>query len=139
MLNPDLRPLLKDHTSRYSLVIAVAKRVDGSWGPVGQGTRTVNLSFPAGHSDLGLPLYLFARNLNGVADEFAPARLYSFKLWQGGRLVRDLCPAFDPADNVPALFDKVSERYFRDDGGYRLTAGGETTPFPGQTTVIIMR
>ena len=26
MLNPDLRPLLKDHTSRYSLVIAVAKR-----------------------------------------------------------------------------------------------------------------
>lgn len=26
MLNPDLRPLLKNHTSRYSLVIAVAKR-----------------------------------------------------------------------------------------------------------------
>ena len=26
MLNPDLRKLLKDHTSRYSLVIAVAKR-----------------------------------------------------------------------------------------------------------------
>ena len=26
MLNPDLRDLLKDHTSRYSLVTAVAKR-----------------------------------------------------------------------------------------------------------------
>lgn len=26
MLNPDLRELLKDHTSRYSLVTAVAKR-----------------------------------------------------------------------------------------------------------------
>ena len=26
MLNPDLRDLLKDNTSRYSLVIAVAKR-----------------------------------------------------------------------------------------------------------------
>lgn len=26
MLNPDLRDLLKNHTSRYSLVIAVAKR-----------------------------------------------------------------------------------------------------------------
>ena len=26
MMNPDLRPLLKDHTSRYSLVIATAKR-----------------------------------------------------------------------------------------------------------------
>ena len=26
MFNPDLRDLLKDHTSRYSLVTAVAKR-----------------------------------------------------------------------------------------------------------------
>ncbi len=120
-------------------VITVAKNENGTWVPVGNGSRTVNLSFPAGHADLGIPLYLFARNLNGVADEFAPARLYSFKLWQGGRLVRDLCPAFDPADNAPALFDKVSERYFRDDGGYRLTAGGETTPFPGPTTLIKIR
>ena len=120
-------------------VIAVAKRVDGSWVPVGQGTRTVGLSFPAGHADLGLPLYLFARNLNGVPDEFAPVRLYSFKLWQGGALVRDLVPVFDPADDVPALFDKVSKRYYRDNGGYSLTAGGETTPFPGAGTIWIMK
>ena len=120
-------------------VLTVAKQENGAWAPVGNGTRTVNLSFPAGYADLGLPLYLFARNFNGVADEFAPARLYSFKLWQNGTLVRDLCPAFDPADNAPCLFDKVSGRYFRDDGGYRLTAGGETSSFPGQTTVIIMR
>ena len=120
-------------------VIAVAKRVDGSWVPVGQGTRTVGLSFPAGYADLGLPLFLFARNLNGVPDEFAPVRLYSFKLWQGGALVRDLVPIFDPADDVPALFDKVSKRYYRDNGGYSLTAGGETTPFPGAGTIWIMK
>jgi hypothetical protein len=119
-------------------VFTVAKQENGAWVPVGNGTRTVNLSFPAGYANLGLPLYLFARNFNGVADEFAPARLYSFNLWQNGTLVRDLCPAFDPADNAPCLFDKVSGRYFRDDGGYRLTAGGETSPFPGQTTLIIM-
>ena len=119
--------------------IAVEKFDNGAWVPVGNGSRTVNLSFPAGFANLGIPLYLFARNLNGVADEFAPARLYAFKLWQDEALVRDLYPVFDPADNAPALFDKVSKRYFRDDGGYRLTAGGETTPFPGQGTFLIFR
>ena len=120
-------------------VITVAKNENGEWVPVGSGTRTVNLSFPAGFANLGIPLYLFARNLNGAADEFAPARLYAFKLWQGKELVRDLYPVFDPADNAPALFDKVSKRYFRNNGGYRLTAGGETSPFPGQATFFIFR
>ena len=118
---------------------SVARQVGGSWVPVGKGSDTFNLSFPAGRADLGLHLYLFARNLNGVADEFAPARLYSFKLWQGDSLVRDLYPAFDPADGAPALFDKVSEHYFRNDGGYRLAAGGATTPFPGAGTIWIMK
>ncbi len=120
-------------------IISVTKFENGAWVPVGNGTRTANLSFPAGFANLGIPLYLFARNLNGKPDEFAPARLYTFKFWQDGALVRDLYPVFDPADNAPALFDKVSKRYFRDDGGYRLTAGGETTPFPGQATFFILR
>ncbi len=120
-------------------IITVAKQENGAWVPVGAGTRTANLSFPAGYGNLGLPLYLFARNFSGVPDEFAPARLYSFKLWQGGALVRDLCPAFDPADNAPALFDKVTERYFRNNGGYRLTAGGATSAFPGAGTIWILK
>ncbi|MBR3086250.1 MAG: hypothetical protein IKH04_07590 [Kiritimatiellae bacterium] len=120
-------------------VITVAKSENGSWAPVGAGTRTVNLAFPAGSADLGLQLYLFARNMNGVPDEFAPARLYSFKLWQGDALVRDLAPAFEPADNAPALFDKVSKRYFRNAGGYRLTAGGATSAFPGAGTFWVIK
>lgn len=119
-------------------VIAVAKSENGSWVPVGNGTRPADLSFPAGYADLGLPLYLFARNFNGVPDEFAPARLYSFKLWQGGTLVRDLHPVFDPVDNAPALFDKVTKRYYHNDGGYRLTAGGESSPFPGAATFWVL-
>ena len=120
-------------------IISIARKDNGAWVPVGNGRRTIATVAPAGFVHLGLPLYLFARNFNGVADEFAPARLYTFKLWQDGSLVRDLVPVFDPADGAPALFDKITKRYFRDDGGYRLTAGGETSSFPGQTTVIIMR
>ena len=120
-------------------IISVAKFENGVWSPVGNGTRTVDLSFPAGYADLGIPLYLFARNLNGKPDEFAPARLYSFKLWQGDSLVRDLAPVFDPADNSPALFDKVEKKYFFNDGGYRLTSGGEISSFPGAATFWIMK
>jgi len=117
---------------------SVARQEGGSWVPVGKGSDTFNLSFPAGRADLGLPLYLFARNFNGVADEFAPARLYSFKLWQGDSLVRDLHPVFHPADGAPVLFDKVEKKYYSNNGGYRLTAGGATTPFPGEATFWIL-
>ena len=117
---------------------SVARQEGGAWVPVGKGSDTFDLSFPAGYADLNLPLYLFARNFNGIADEFAPARLYSFKLWQGGALVRDISPVFDPADNSPALFDKVSKRYFHNDGGYSLHAGGATSAFPGQTTFFVI-
>ena len=120
-------------------IISVAKFENGALSPVGNGTRTANLSFPAGFANLGIPLYLFARNLNGRPDEFAPARLYSFKLWQDGSLVRDLAPVFDPADGAPALFDKVGKRYYHNDGGYRLTAGGATTAFPGAASFWIMK
>ncbi len=120
-------------------VFKVAKQENGDWVPVGNGKRTANLSFPAGFADLGLPLYLFARNLNGVPDEFAPARLYTFKLWQDGSLVRDLVPAFDPRDGAPSLWDKRSETFFRNAGGYRLAAGGETTPFPPRAMLFLLR
>ena len=120
-------------------IITVAKSDNGAWVPVGNGTRTINTTFPNGAADVNLPLYLFARNLNNKPDEFAPARLYSFKLWQDGKLVRDLVPAFHPADNAPCLFDKISQRSFRDDGGYHLIAGGATTPFPQRETLVIMR
>ena len=119
-------------------IITVAKSENGVWVPVGQGSRTVDLSFPDGYADLGIPLFLFARNLNGVADEFAPARLYSFKLWQGDSLVRDLYPVFDPAENTPALFDKVEKKYYFNDGGYSLHAGGATSAFPGEATFWVL-
>ena len=119
-------------------VFMVTKQENGAWFPVGNGTRTVDLSFPDGYADLGIPLFLFARNLNGVADEFAPARLYSFKLWQGDSLVRDLYPVFDPAENTPALFDKVEKKYYFNDGGYSLHAGGATSAFPGEATFFVL-
>lgn len=119
-------------------IISVKQFDNGAWVPVGNGTRTANLSFPAGFANLGIPLYLFARNLNGRPDEFAPARLYSFKLWQDGSLVRDIRPAYHPVGNTPALFDRMNEVWYFNDGGYGFEAGGETKPFPGRGTMILV-
>ena len=125
-------------------IITVAKREDGAWIPVGQGTRTVNLSFPAGFANLGLPLYLFARNLNGTPDEFAPVRFYSLKLWQKDgqgnyELVRDIKPAYYPIDDIPALFDRINGVWYFNAGGYSLSAGGETSRFTGRGMAIYVR
>ena len=119
-------------------IISVKKLDNGTWSPVGDGTRTVNLSFPAGFANLGIPLYLFACNLNGRPDEFAPARLYFLKLWQDGSLVRDIRPAYYPDGNTPALFDRLNCIWYFNDGGYSLKAGGATKPFVGRGMLIVV-
>ena len=118
--------------------IAVKKLENGVWVPVGKGSDTFNLSFPAGFADFGIPLYLFACNLNGRPDEFAPVRLYFVKLWQDGSLVRDIRPAYYPDDNAPALFDRLNWVWYFNDGGYRFEAGGATKPFVGRGSLIFV-
>ena len=67
--------------------------------------------------DTGLPLYLFADNVNGTAQAFALACVYSLKLWQRDdagewQLVRYLVPA-RMASGEKALYDRVTRGWFR--------------------------
>ena len=124
-----------------SQAITVVRKSDGAWVPVGSGTRT---EADAGPMDTGLPLYLFARNLNGAPDEFAQVRIYSLKLWQkNGQgdyvLVRDIKPAYSPGDNAPALFDRLNGVWYFNNGKYGFAAGGETKQFVGRAMVIFVR
>ena len=121
--------------------ITVVRKSDGAWVPVGSGTRT---EADAGPMDTGLPLYLFARNLNGAPDEYAQVRIYSLKLWQkNGQgdyvLVRDIKPAYSPGDNAPALFDRLNGVWYFNNGKYGFAAGGETKQFVGRAMVIFVR
>lgn len=107
--------------------LLVEKKVDGVWTRSGSTDRT-----DAGPMDTGLPLTLFARNLAGVPDEFAAARVYSLKLWQKNassgeyELVRDLVPAKGPEGGA-ALWDRVGKRFYRNSGDrYGLSAGSES-------------
>ena len=108
--------------------LAVAAQDNGAWTVLGRTERTY-----AGPMDLGIPLYLFARNLNGKADSFSKARVYSLKLRAKGQdgtyaPVRDLVPVRDPLTGGAALWDKVSETYFRNGGKYMLAGGGAERP-----------
>lgn len=64
-----------------------------------------------GVSDTGLNLYLFAANVDGVADNKAWARVYAVRIWQdddqgGSQLVRDLRPCLK--NGWAGLYDAVS-------------------------------
>lgn len=52
-------------------------------------------------------IYLFAYNYDGVALNDCIASIYSCKIYEGSRLVRDYVPAFNVASRNRGLFDKV--------------------------------
>lgn len=104
--------------------LAIATDANGAWAALGRTDRTY-----AGPLDTGLPLYLFARNYIGKADSFAHARVYSLKLrakQPGGAYAPALylVPVRDPLTGGAALWDKVTESYFRSAGNFRLAGGG---------------
>ena len=111
--------------------LLVEKKVDGVWTTSGSRTAT-----DAGPMDTGLPLTLFARNLNGVPDEFAAARVYSLKLWQKDgngdyQLVRDLVPAKTSGGAI-GLYDRATAGWLFNSGErYSLSGGSESTWIDG--------
>ena len=110
--------------------VVCERSVDGAW--TSHGSRSTDTSGPL---DTGLPLYLFADNVNGTAEAFAAARVYSLKLWQKDgngdyRLVRHLVPA-KTADGAAALWDRVSETWFHNAGSGALSHGAESAWWDG--------
>ena len=108
--------------------ITVWKRTDGGWEQL--GTRNLDR---ADNIRLDIPLYMFNCNDNGIARYPVKARCRSVKLsvkQQDGSyaLARDLVPVRDPVTGGGALWDKVSQTYFRNGGKYMLIGGGEERP-----------
>ena len=79
-----------------------------------------------------LPLYIFARNNEGVADYFAAARVYAMKLWRNGVLVRDFVPGI--RDGEGCLYDKVTGVCFLSANGAITSAAGLVGPPAGTPT-----
>ena len=69
-----------------------------------------------------MPMYIFAWNATNKADEFAIARLKSFKIYESGTLVRDFVPAIDE-NNVACFFEQVENRLYYNKGTGTFVAG----------------
>ena len=74
-----------------------------------------------------VPIYLFARDTQVVAGKNeatnpAVGRLYSAKIRQGGKLVRDFIPVVRKGDKKAMLYDKVWCTYFENQGDGEFTA-----------------
>ena len=62
-----------------------------------------------------VPISLFGLNNDGTVISRTSFRCHSMKVWDNDTLIRDLIPVLD-MDNVPCLYDKVSEEFFYNKG-----------------------
>ena len=109
----------------------------GGWNYL--GTRSIS---DAAHVVLDLPLHLFAINEDGQYRYPVKARCRGLKLsvkQQDGtyKPVRDLVPVKDPVTGGAALWDNVTETYFRNSNLYLLAGGGKERPFVDGLTIIV--
>ena len=121
--------------------MSISAFTGGAWNTVASRTVLPENGYD-GPVDTGLPLYLFAMNLDGTPRYHGKVRLYSLKLNVKGQdgtyaPVRDLVPVKDPSTGAPVLWDRVSETYFRNAGKYLLAGGGAERDFEGPFVLTI--
>ena len=117
---------------------AVWQKDSGAWVKIGERTSDIGVNV-----NLGIPLYLFATNEDGErAQYFVKARVYRLKFrtkQQDGSyaLVRDYLPVRDPVTGGAALWDKVGEGYFRNNGRYILAGGGAERDWQVGSVILV--
>ena len=61
-------------------------------------------------------LYLFALNDKWTANDYWYYKLYYFKIYDSGTLVRDFIPVIRKSDNKPWLYDLVNDQFYTNAG-----------------------
>lgn len=88
----------------------------------------LDLGYPSEYSFNNRNLYLFKKLLAGLSFE-QNCRIYYFKIYQSDELVFDGIPVLDQ-DNVPCLYDKVTDIFFYNQGTGEFSYGIEELDAP---------
>ena len=102
--------------------------------------NSYSLTLPDQTFSIDRPLYLLARNNNGIADSFCNCSIYSCQIYDGDALARDLVPARRQSDSAVGLYDTVTGTFYGNAGTGSFTAGPEVqypaklTYYPNSTT-----
>lgn len=82
--------------------------------------------FPSADFNCNYPLNIFACNNDGVEGSWrSKLKLYSFKLYDNGVIVRDFKPCYRKADKVAGLYDAVNDVFYENRGTGEFLIGGE--------------
>ena len=81
-----------------------------------------------GTEETNLSIYLFKRNHYGTDNVSGlVGRIYYFKLWKDGALVRDFIPCIDPL-GVACMYDLVGKKPYYNQGTGTFTVGRQVIP-----------
>lgn len=76
--------------------------------------------------DSGTPMYIFGYNLNGSHVQGASVKMYAFRIWQDGVLVRNFRPCMK--NNEAGLYDTVEGYIYTSETTTPLNAPPDTEP-----------
>ena len=90
---------------------------------VATGTQLSNCTNNSNNSQSNYSLALFGiNNAGNITVSPCPFKVYSFQIYDNNTLVRDMIPVLDP-DDVPCMYDKVSEEFYYNAGTGTFGAG----------------
>lgn len=71
------------------------------------------------------PMVLFACHTSSNQGYLpSKTRVYSFKIYDNGKLVRDFIPCYRKADNVSGMYDVANSKFYTNSGTGNFTIGG---------------
>lgn len=96
----------------------------------GKATLTYNnkptdISLTTKNNTIDLPIYIFARNVDGAASGYSPRKLFYFKVYDNGTLVRDFIPVYRKSDGAIGLYDLVGKSFYANAGTGTFLKGAE--------------
>lgn len=87
------------------------------------------MGHPSATFDAIYTMEIFARNSNGtVGNGKTKMKLYSFKIYDNGTLVRDFIPCYRKADGAGGLYDLVEGKFYENQGTGDFLLGSRTLP-----------
>lgn len=89
------------------------------------GSKVVSMTPKAFTSPV--PLSLFGLNNDGTVVSRTLFRCHSMKVWDGDNLIRDMIPVLD-SNNVPCMYDIVSDQFYYNEGTGQFEYGYKYTP-----------
>ena len=112
----------------YTTPTRIEGYIENNNGTISIDINGVEYSAQTANTMNSLPIYLFAQNHNGVAEQLCDGKIYSFQIYANEILARDFVPCYRIADGVIGLYDRVGNQFYTNDGTGTFLKGADIPP-----------